>query len=137
MPRATTVLCVDDDEYVARTLVHVLQSKGFHTESAANGREAIEKVEGDLRRFDIIVTDHRMPLMGGLALVRRLRELQFPGGILVHCSPLAPRDQSDYEAIGIRHFLPKPTDLALIIQAVKLVANAQHSQSSVALPTNS
>lgn len=116
------MLCVDDDECIVSTLVHIMKSMGLQAEGAADGRDATDLVAADLTRFDVVVTDHRMPIVGGLELVRRLQELGYKGGIVVHCSPLCQTDQKAYEALGIKHFMPKPSDLGALVGIVKAAA---------------
>lgn len=116
------VLCVDDDECIISTLVHIMKSMGLRAEGAADGRDATDLVSVDPTRFDVVVTDHRMPIMGGLEMVRRLQELGYKGGIVVHCSPLCQADQKAYETLGIKHFISKPSDLVAIVGIVKAAA---------------
>ncbi|GIU75674.1 MAG: acetoacetate metabolism regulatory protein AtoC [Bryobacteraceae bacterium] len=75
MPEANRpgVLVVDDELNQRSALASMLEAWGYRTETAADGREALEK----LREFDAaaIVTDLMMPGMDGAELLRRLREL--------------------------------------------------------------
>lgn len=64
------VLVVDDEPAVARALAHVLSSSGFDVVSATSAHEAIALAAA--QQFALVVTDVRMPEMGGLALVDHL-----------------------------------------------------------------
>lgn len=68
------VLIADDHTMVRESLVKVLEAGGDVevVAQAADGIEAVEKAE--LTRPDIVVTDLSMPRLGGLEVVRRLRE---------------------------------------------------------------
>ena len=68
------VLIADDHTMVRESLVRVLEAAGDVevVAQAADGIEAVEKAE--LTRPDIVVTDLAMPRLGGLEVVRRLRE---------------------------------------------------------------
>ncbi len=67
------VLIADDHTMVRESLVKVLEAGGVEVVAqAADGIEAVEKAE--LTRPDIVVTDLSMPRLGGLEVVRRLRE---------------------------------------------------------------
>ena len=72
------VLIADDHTMVRESLVKVLEAGGDVevVAQAADGIEAVEKAE--LTRPDIVVTDLSMPRLGGLEVVRRLRE-KLPG----------------------------------------------------------
>jgi two-component system, response regulator PdtaR len=64
-------LVVDDNRDFAENLAEILRDRGDEVVVAEDGREAAAAVEG--RRFDAILTDMRMPLMGGAELVHEIR----------------------------------------------------------------
>ena len=70
-------LVVDDNRDFAENLAEILRDGGDDVVVAADGREAAEAVRAG-RRFDAILTDMRMPLMGGAELVHEIRRLD-PG----------------------------------------------------------
>jgi CheY-like chemotaxis protein len=112
------VLCVDDDEPIVLLLKRVLENAGHHAECARDGRAAFERVAADLDFFDLIVTDHDMPGVRGLRLVEKLREVKFPGRIIVHSSALRKEDLCAYRAFAVDHILTKPVQLAEFLEAV-------------------
>jgi CheY-like chemotaxis protein len=65
------ILLVDDnrDGLVVRTLL--LEEAGFQVQAAACGHEALDLFLST--RFDVVVTDYRMPGMNGAELIERLR----------------------------------------------------------------
>ena len=65
------ILVVDDEPDMRDALTAALRREGLCISTAANGVEALEKVQG--QSFDLIVTDVRMPRMGGLALLQELK----------------------------------------------------------------
>jgi CheY-like chemotaxis protein len=68
---APRILLVDDnrDGFVVRKLL--LEEAGFQVQVAACGDEALDLCSST--RFDVVVTDHRMPGMNGTELIERLR----------------------------------------------------------------
>lgn len=70
---ANSILVVDDTRSMRKMVVAVLQRAGYEVEEASDGEEALEKAR--VRVFDMVVTDHNMPRMDGVTLVRFLREL--------------------------------------------------------------
>lgn len=66
----TTILVVDDEEYVRKSLTAYLEDAGFLVLSAGNGRVALELFRRS--RPDIVLTDLRMPEMDGFALVETI-----------------------------------------------------------------
>ena len=66
------ILIVDDELSIRTQLEESLQEAGFVTRSAADGREAADLALQE--SFDLCLSDIRMPVMGGIDLLKRLRE---------------------------------------------------------------
>jgi two-component system response regulator AtoC len=75
------VLVVDDEENLRLVLRTLLKRAGYEVEVASSGEEALEKVE----TFgpDVVLTDVRMPKMGGLDLLSALRAKNSPATVIV------------------------------------------------------
>ncbi len=69
-------LVVDDNRDFAENLAEILRDRGDDVVIAEDGERAAERVRA--RRFDAILTDMRMPLMGGAELVHEIRRID-PG----------------------------------------------------------
>ncbi|HEY3480316.1 MAG TPA: response regulator, partial [Streptomyces sp.] len=70
MPRQL-ILVVDDEDNLRDVLVEVLRRDGHEVDSAVDGAEGLRRVEE--RRYDLVVTDLRMPGLEGPELYRALR----------------------------------------------------------------
>jgi len=70
------VLVVDDDIMVRQVQVELLRAMGFATFSASNGAEALQVYRTHADAIDAVVMDVIMPVLGGVAAARRLRELR-------------------------------------------------------------
>lgn len=66
------ILIVDDNEIIRLTFSEFLRIKGYETETATNGIEAIELLEQS--HFDLIITDILMPDMDGFELMATLKK---------------------------------------------------------------
>ncbi len=64
------VLVVDDERANLRMLSYVLSHKGYETAEAKDGLEALELLAHS--RFDLVISDVRMPRMDGVALARHI-----------------------------------------------------------------
>jgi len=71
-PGQRSALVVDDEVEVRETLAEILTSSGHRVVTAASGREALERMEQE--RFDVILTDIRMPDLDGRALYREIQQ---------------------------------------------------------------
>ncbi len=66
----TKILVVDDEPANLRVLGYVLSRKGYETAGAKDGLEALELLGQS--RFDLVISDVRMPRMDGVALARHI-----------------------------------------------------------------
>jgi signal transduction histidine kinase len=73
-PSAYQVLLVEDDEMVAAGTLAMIEDLGHDVIEANCAASALEILEGNNRRIDIVVTDHAMPGMSGTELARRIRQ---------------------------------------------------------------
>lgn len=112
--RALRILYVDDVAELREVLQVMLESDGYSIECAANGLLALEKINADPTAFDLVLTDHHMPTMDGLELVKQLREMEFPGRILVFSSELSLAIAERYEELRVDRVLPKPVAPAIL-----------------------
>ena len=67
------ILIVDDELDILEMLGSFLTHEGFQVKSAPGGHAAIEIFKSE--PFDLVITDMRMPGMDGLAVMRRLKEM--------------------------------------------------------------
>ena len=65
------VMVVEDDAHVRELVSIILRREGFEVVESTNGKDALIKLNGS--NVDVLVTDLNMPEMGGLELVRKLR----------------------------------------------------------------
>jgi two-component system, chemotaxis family, chemotaxis protein CheY len=68
-----SILVVDDTRSMRKMVAAVLSGAGYDVAEAGDGDEALELARA--RQFDLVVTDHNMPKMDGVTLVRALRQL--------------------------------------------------------------
>ncbi|MEA3051557.1 MAG: hypothetical protein QOG72_460 [Sphingomonadales bacterium] len=66
----TSILVVEDDPRVSRSTVGALEELGYHPTACSGGREALEILEREAGRLELVITDVMMPEMTGPELVR-------------------------------------------------------------------
>ena len=115
------ILVVEDEKAVAHMIAMVLGGPASNVARARNGWEALIKVGASPQPFDVVITDHRMPRMTGLQLVRRLREQDFAGKILVVSGHLSDEDIRDYEEQCVDMMMSKPFDFDELQQAMAVL----------------
>ena len=68
----TRVLLVDDDALIAELVIDMLSMEGYYVDTATNGIEALQRLEG--QRYALIITDLHMPKLDGSNFYRELSQ---------------------------------------------------------------
>ncbi len=123
MKTGLRILTVEDETAVARLLALVLCGPKCKVVAASGGAEALAKIAAAVQPFDIVITDHKMPRMTGLELVRKLRAQNFPGKIVVLSAFLDAENTRSYQALGVDLLLAKPFDLDELRHAIEILAD--------------
>ena len=116
------ILAVEDETAVAQFLALVLCGPHCKVVTARDGSDALAKMTASHRRFDIVITDHRMPRMCGLEFVRALREQNFEGKIAVLSAHLNETTARDYEEQRVDVMISKPFDIDHLRRAIETLA---------------
>lgn len=114
------VLVVDDEAGIRSFLKGALSPEGHEVDEASSAGEALEVVER--RKYDLVITDLRMPNMSGMDLVRRLRTEHPSIEVIVLTAHSTISTAVEAIKLGAFDYLEKP--LASPAQARKLVARA-------------
>jgi len=75
LPPQLEVLVIDDEKYITSLIHELLRSRlGWRVEQVHDGREAIQRLERG--RFDLVITDLRMPGLDGFAILGWIRDFR-------------------------------------------------------------
>jgi two-component system chemotaxis response regulator CheY len=102
------ILAVDDEEIVGESIACMLEAPHRKIAVAKDGKEALAKAVRE--KFDVIITDHRMPRSGGLELVKKLRRRRYRGKIVILSGHLSPNNIGVYEELDVDQIIGKPID---------------------------
>lgn len=105
-----SILIVDDDVTLLKTLRKLLEGEGFDVTTAENGDKAMKFVKK--KDFDLIVMDVRMPDMDGISLLRRIRYSQDIDSKIIIITAYAS-EESTIQALELEAnaYLKKPFEL--------------------------
>lgn len=107
-----------DDLRELRDVARISFSRDGHgIECYEDGSLALERYKAD-PHFDLIITDHHMPHMNGLEFVTQLRELEYPGKIIVFSSELSEAVARQYREKAVDRILYKPVFPSILRQSL-------------------
>ena len=106
MTETVNILVVDDEKGIREGCRRILSAEGYGVDVAENGKAALDMVKG--KSYDLILVDLMMPVMGGLELMERVRQID-PGIILVVITGFATVETAvDAMKHGAYDYIPKP-----------------------------
>jgi two-component system cell cycle sensor histidine kinase/response regulator CckA len=114
-----TILLVEDEEGLRTLNARGLTSRGYTVLVAGNGVEAIEVLEKQGGRVDLVVSDVVMPEMDGPTLLKELRRRDPDVKIIFVSGYAEDAFQKHLPEHGQFAFLPKPFTLKQLVAAVK------------------
>lgn len=126
------VLIVEDETVIRNGLAALIpwEKYGFSIAALAeNGYRALEMMEN--RRFDLVITDVRMPRTDGLEMLRSMREKNITSEVII----LSGYANFDYARkameYGVRNYLLKPVDTGELIGCLQAVRSELDRREAV------
>lgn len=120
------VLLVDDDPLVRSITAELLRDEGFTVKEASSGQEVLDQASGGLK-FDVLLTDIRMPGMTGYELANRLA-ITHPLISVVYMTGFPVTEKAPYELRRREaEMLQKPVPVVQLTSAVRRALNVQHA----------
>jgi CheY-like chemotaxis protein len=117
--RGEKVLVVDDERAVLEFVSATLEGAGYRPQVAHNGEEALQACAGQAQDpFRLVVTDVRMPGLGGVELARRLL-VRDPATRVLFMTGYTPADPLLADLSSQCDMLPKPFRAEALLQAVR------------------
>jgi two-component system sensor histidine kinase RpfC len=128
--RALNILVADDNATNRAVLAKILERVGFTATMVENGDQALDAIEKE--RFDAVLLDRNMPVMGGVEAVRALRTMEAAQSrtpVIILSADVTEEARREALANGADVFLTKPIQAARLLDAI-----AKLSQTTETLP---
>jgi two-component system, cell cycle sensor histidine kinase and response regulator CckA len=114
-----TVLVVDDEELVLDVARRILSRQGYTVLAAHDGAEGLALARQQLDAIDLALVDVQMPVMGGVELLVKLRELGYSGKTLLMSGYNYALALEQLPPGAVDRFLNKPYSASDLLQAVR------------------
>jgi DNA-binding NtrC family response regulator len=104
--RNPRILVVDDELGICQSCVKILSRENLQVEYALNGYDALKMMQANA--FDVIITDLKMSSMGGMEVLRRVKE-SYPDSMVIVITGYASVSSTvEVMKMGAHDYLPKP-----------------------------
>jgi two-component system chemotaxis response regulator CheY len=117
----STVMIVDDELFIVELYRDILQLRGYKVMGTAfDGEEAVRKYAASNEKPDVILMDHRMPVMNGVEATKEIIRLNPRQKIVfVSADILVEKEARDAGAI---EFLPKPFRMDDLLEKMEKIS---------------
>ena len=119
-----TVLLANDQEGWHQTVRGLLEPQGVQTISARSGRDALDLLES--QPVHAAVLDQQMPQLGGLQVVKLMRDLHNAPPAILLANQLSTNLLHEALAMHIFSVLSKPVDFNLLLDALARVVKRHY-----------
>jgi len=117
--KTKTILVVDDEPSMRIALSESLESCGYKVEVSVSGADALEKFQED--KFEVVITDIRMPGMGGIDVLRGIKKVSSKTPVIVITAYGTVNTAVEAMKEGAADFLMKPFSIDHLESLVKKV----------------
>jgi DNA-binding NtrC family response regulator len=126
------ILLIEDDSSIAASLQKVLHTEGYDVAVCARGDEGLERARSQFH--DVVVTDLRLPGLGGLELVERLHAAKPKQPIILMTAHGTTETAIEATKLGACDYLLKPFEVDELLDMVaKAVASSRLMSEPVEL----
>jgi DNA-binding NtrC family response regulator len=112
-----TILVVDDEPSIRRTLREILEYEDFKVEEAVDGEEALQKMRGN--QFDVVMLDVKMPKRDGMDVLETARDEMPEVPIIMISGHGTIETAVEATKLGAFDFIEKPPDLNRMLLTVR------------------
>src|SRR5512137_2712439 len=118
----TSVLIVDDELFIVELYRDILQLRGYRVVGTAfDGEEALRKYHTSADKPDVIIMDHRMPVMNGVDATKEIMRMNPRQKVIfVSADVLVEKEARDAGAVD---FLPNPCRMDDLIEKMKRISS--------------
>ena len=129
MKKKASILIVDDNEGILETLSAILEEKGYRTDTAKNGRDAIEKSKTNF--YNLALLDIKLPDIEGTKLLTEIEETT-PRMVKIMITGYASLENA-VEALnlGADAYIMKPVDPENLLNVINEKMKAQRKAEKI------
>ncbi|MDQ6961532.1 MAG: response regulator [Mariprofundaceae bacterium] len=114
-----TLLVVDDEPIITEAMRHILKGIGYHVISADNGQKGLDAFKKNQDKISVVISDVIMPVMGGVDMLKSIRELNPNMPALFITGYDQERLQLDEDERQNTAIISKPAQVAALSQTIR------------------
>ncbi len=111
------ILIVDDEQSIRQVLGEILSEENYQTDTAADGQEALEKLQKEA--FDVVLSDIKMPRLDGMGLLEKVQEEGIDTQFIMISAHGTIDTALEATRKGAFDFIEKPPDLNRVLLSIR------------------
>lgn len=115
------ILLVDDEVYVIRMVSQVMKRLGYQVTSHTSSNEALKDFKDDPDKFDLVLTDMRMPGINGAILAQEILAIRPSIPVIINTGYSQKLNAEMAKEMGIKGVLRKPANKSELAAMVRKV----------------
>ena len=112
----SSILLVEDDLQLRQTMAALLQEEGFHVTTAADGREAVERVTS--QRPALVLLDWGLPIVSGAEVAQVIHQT-YQDDVPIVLITADGRSAEKARQVGARDYLNKPFEIDTLLTTIR------------------
>jgi len=120
------ILYVEDDLELLESLSERLSMAGYAVDTASNGFRAVSMVGARPEKYQLIITDIRMPGLDGYGVIEQARSAGYNGGFIVYAASMTPDHRERLRELRVPRIIEKPVPFSSLIATIREVQQAFH-----------
>jgi DNA-binding NtrC family response regulator len=112
-----SVLIVDDEKLLVRTLSNALKEAGYKITVAGSAEQADKHLFAD-PPFDLILLDNRLPNQSGMDVVKRVRDRSVKSKVILMTAYETPEVKAEAKRLKVELYMRKPFDLTFLLHEI-------------------
>ena len=117
---AFKILIAEDEEITLKHLLSTLKGEGYEVVGEKDGGLAFDRLKSD--HFDLLITDMKMPVMGGIELLEKVKEVHPDIEVMIITGYGSVGDAVDAMKRGAYDYITKPFNLDELVIKVKKIS---------------
>jgi signal transduction histidine kinase len=106
MDKQTKILIIDDEDIVLKSCLRILKNEEYVIDTAYSGEEGLKRT--DEKDYDIVITDLKMPGLGGMEVLASLRKNKPEVTVIIFTGYATVENARDALKNGAFDYIPKP-----------------------------
>ena len=123
------ILYMEDDPGIGRLLQKTLEHRGFVVDVAPNGEEGLAML--DTARYDLLLVDYNMPLLGGIEIIRTLAAKKMPPPAIMVTGEGNELVAVEALRLGVADYIVKDRDRKYLDLLPSVIDEVLHKQQLV------